>query len=453
MDNHYYFKHTKHSHLSNLSILSDADALMDLAKEKRFQKRKRGKITPKVFFTAMMVAVQTGSDSFRQMAVICGLQIKDTLAKQSLWERTTPDAFRFISAILCRLMTASYQPRKFITRSIKRVLVADSTIVKLHPSLEKSFPGSKNQYLKTSQASARLQVLIDIFSGDFLHFNLSSFRRNDQGAAMDVISLLKKGDLLLRDLGYFTHSSLHAIHLKAAFFITRYRYRTVLHDAQNEKIDVLKKLRKAQKAGLGKIRFHATLGKKEKTPVLVEAILLPVEIAAERRRKAKNDRHISSNHSNEYYELLDWNIVLTNIPEEELTDLDVYTLYKLRWRIENIFKVWKSNLGPKILASHRTNPSHIKCLLVAHMIVLVKLSHLKVFQIPGKPATGEKEMSGEMLPSGMSMFKLLDILIICHRLDPSLSNAEINEQLKRHAPYEKRQTREPLPVQAIRLLA
>ncbi len=453
MDNHHYSKHTKQTHCTNLSCLSDAPALMDLAKEKRFQKRNRGSITPIVFLTAMMQAVQTGSFSFRQIAVICGLQINGTLAKQSLWERTTPDAFKFISAVLCRLMTSSYQPREFITRSIKRILVADSTIVKLHPSMEKSFPGSKNQYTKTSQASARLQVLIDIFSGDFLHFNLSSFRRNDQGAAMDVISLLKKGDLLLRDLGYFTFSSLRAIHLKGAFFITRYRYRTGLHDDQGEKIDVLEKLHEARKAGLKKVRFHATLGKKDKTPVLVEAVLLPEKIATERRRKARNDRHRHSNHSNEYYELLDWNIVLTNIPEDELADLDVYALYSLRWRIENIFKVWKSNLGLKNIAGHRTNPSHIKCLLVAHMIVLVKLSHLKIFQITDKAEIKGEKMRGEMLPSGMSMFKLLDILMLCQRLEPSLSKSGINEQLKYHAPYEKRKTREPLPVQAIRFLA
>ena len=399
MDNHYYSKQNKLNQSSNLPCLSDASALMELAKEKRFRKRNRGSITPIVFLTAMMQAVQTGSFSFRQIAVICGLRINGTLAKQSLWERTTPDAFRFISAVLCRLMTSSYQPREFVTRSIKRILVADSTIVKLHPSLEKSFPGSKNQYAKTSQASARLQVLIDIFSGDFLHFNLSSFRRNDQGAAMDVISLLEKGELLLRDLGYFTFSSLHAIHLKGAFFITRYRYRTVLHDDQGKKIDVFEKLRKAQKSGIKKVRFHATIGQKEKTLVLVEAVLLPVKVAEERRRKARNDRHQNSNHSADYYRLLSWNIVLTNISEEELSELDVYKLYSLRWRIENIFKAWKSNLGPKNLAGHRTNPSHIKCLLVAHMIVLVKLSHLKVFQIADKVEIGGKKMNEDPLPS------------------------------------------------------
>lgn len=458
MDKHTFTEFKDHHPSGSLSCLNDASALTDLAKEKRFMRRKRGSITPMVFLTAMMQAVQTESISFRLLAVMCGSQSNRTVAKQSLWERVTPSAFKYISSVLCQIMTSSYQVHEFTTRCIQRVLVADSTIIKLHPSLEKSFPGSKNQYAKTSQSSARLQVLVDLFSGEFLHFNLSSFRRNDQSAAMDIVSLLRKGDLLLRDLGYFTLASLNAIHLKGAYFVSRCRYGTNLYDDEDEKINLHKKIRKARKAGLSKVRLLATIGKKHKTPILVEAVLLPKKVAAERRRKAKKDRDKRINHSAAYYELLDWNIMITNLSEEELEELDLYKMYSLRWRIENIFKAWKSNLGPKNLANHKTNDSHVRCLLVAHMIVLVKLSHLRVFQIPGKADLEEGGRSEDTSSSkNMSMFKMLDILILLDKLyggsTEAIKKEIIGRQLKYHGLYEKRRTRENLPACAHQFLA
>lgn len=457
MDNHPYTEFKNHSLSGGLSCLKDPSVLTSLAKEKRFMRRNRGCITPMIFLTAMMQAVQTDSVSFRLLAVMCGSQTNGTVAKQSLWERVTPDAFKYISAVLCQIMTSSYQAHEFTTRCIKRVLVADSTIIKLHPSLEKSFPGSKNQHVKTSQSSARLQVLIDLFSGDFLHFNLSSFRRNDQSAAMDIVSLLGKGDLLLRDLGYFTLVSLNAIHLKGAYFVSRCRYGTNLYDNEGDKINLHEKLRKARKSGLGKVRFFASIGKKDNTPVLVEAVLLPEQAAAERRRKAKKDRDKRINHSAAYYELLDWNIMITNLPEEELDELDLYKIYSLRWRIENIFKAWKSNLGPKNLANHKTNESHVRCLLVAHMIVLVKLSHLRVFQIAGKADAVEGRRPGSASRENLSMFKMLDILILLDKLygDSSETIREqlIDRQLEYHGLYEKRRMRDNLPASANEFLA
>lgn len=453
MDHNYSQSHGQ-SEGSPPSILNDEAALTELAKEKLFQQRRRGSLTPGVFLQSMMRAAQSGATSFLSIAVLCGIQTNGTLAKQSLWERVNPRAFAFLSAVLCRLMSSRYQARQFLTRSIKRILVSDSTVMKLHPSLEPSFPGSRNQHAKTSQSSARLQVVIDIFSGDFLHFNLSSFRRNDQAAAMDIISVIKKGDLILRDLGYFTLSSLREIHLKGCFFITRHLYKTVLYDGGGGKIGILGNLRKARGSGLEKVRLHAFLGEKEAIPVLLEAVLLPGAVAAERRRKARANRDKRVNYNDDYYELLDWSIVITNIGEDELGGIDVYGLYALRWRIENIFKAWKSNLPTNGLAGHKTNVWHVKCLVVSQMIVMVRLSHLRIFAIAGKDGPGpEKEpATGRAMPPGMSMFKMLKIMMLCSWVAQPTPETTLAKQLIYHTLYDKRK-RMSLPALAINFLA
>ncbi|MCF6314098.1 MAG: IS4 family transposase [Verrucomicrobiales bacterium] len=435
--------------------MKDSAALDVLAKKTQFQKRKKGKLTPAFFLAAMMQASQVTAYGFRQIALFCGLEIKATIAKQSLWERVNSNAFDFLSAVLCQLMHSNYESHQFITASIKRILVVDSTVLKLHPSLVESFPGSKNQYAKTSQSSARVQVLIDIFSGDFLHFNLSSFRRNDQGSAMDVVTLLEKGDLLLRDLGYFTLASLQAIHLKGAFFVTRHLSGIGLYDDLGEKLDIHAILDKGKATGQKKVRFHALLGQAQKTPVIVEAILLPEHVSVERRRKAKANRDKRLNYNAKYYNLLDWSIVITNIAEDELEQIDVYALYSLRWRIENIFKAWKSNLLSTQLSNHKTNVWHMKCLLVSHMIVLVKYSQLGIFRMvfSDKSGSGSEQSDSEttFVSAGMSMFKTLDTLLLCQCTGKVYSDEDIVRQLNYHGVYEKRR-RNPMPKIALRWL-
>ncbi len=47
--------------------------------------------------------------------------------------------------------------------------------------------------------------------------------------------------------------------------------------------------------------------------------------------------------SAEYSELLAWSLFVTNAPDELLTGKDVVVLYRARWQIELLFKLWKSH--------------------------------------------------------------------------------------------------------------
>ena len=49
----------------------------------------------------------------------------------------------------------------------------------------------------------KIQACYDLLAQNFVHFSLSSYRRNDQAASPDVLPLLCPGDLIVRDLGYF----------------------------------------------------------------------------------------------------------------------------------------------------------------------------------------------------------------------------------------------------------
>jgi len=82
---------------------------------------------------------------------------------------------------------------------------------------------------------------------------------------------------------------------------------------------------------------------KEKLPVRLIAVRMPKPAAAERRRLAQSNRDRRLHHSREYFQLLDWRIFITNVPPQMLAAPELVKLYELRWRIEIIFKAWKSH--------------------------------------------------------------------------------------------------------------
>ena len=75
------------------------------------------------------------------------------------------------------------------------------------------------------------------------------------------------------------------------------------------------------------------------------AIRLDKEVADRRRQKAKMGKGSRKAPSKNALKLLDWQIMLTNCDNERLAVETTYEVYALRWRIETIFKAWKSGLG------------------------------------------------------------------------------------------------------------
>ena len=55
----------------------------------------------------------------------------------------------------------------------------------------------------------------------------------------------------------------------------------------------------------------------------------------------------------EYLELLEWNFFITNIPQDWLSFDQILLLYRVRWQVELVFKLWKSQAGLDRLGSWR----------------------------------------------------------------------------------------------------
>ena len=198
------------------------------------------------------------------------------------------------------------------------------------------FPGPANKYSE-QYASMRIEGLVDLLSQSCLGFSISGFTRNDQRASADILECAKPGDFVLRDSGYFSLRVFDAMIQKQIDFISRLRQCTNLYDLDHNRIDLLDLLQ-----GNNTLDQWILVGLTNRTKLRIVASKLPEHVASQRRRKARLDRDRRLNHSKRYMRLLDWNILVTTVPQQHLSSQEVTATYRLRWRIETMFRAYKS---------------------------------------------------------------------------------------------------------------
>jgi hypothetical protein len=436
---------------SSPAFLQDAQELGSLARQSGLVKRRARKLCPLTLLHSLLQASCHQRASTRQLAFLAGLLCHSTLARQSFWERLREPAAAFMAAVLGRLLKEQSGATSTAVKlpGVQRVLVADSSIVALHASLRHVFTGSSNQCVST--ASARMQFAFDLLEGRLIHCGLHPFTRPDQAAAHDVLDCLRPGDLLMRDLGYFVLEAFEKIDRARAFFLSRLRYQTALYDAQGTQLDLLKELRRQSQLAPGRpVVLEVTVGTKHRVPMRLVAVPLPEAQANERRRRARQDRDKRLSHSQDYYQLLSWTLLVTNLPTNALSPVQLQALYALRWRIENIFKAWKSHLKPEATTTHRTNQHHLRCLLYAQQILLAIAASRGLLATMAAPSTTTRAPRP-------SLFKQLDLLMLTKALLPPWpgsppTGSNLTDNFLYHSCYDKRR-RHTLPAQVSNLLS
>ena len=129
-----------------------------------------------------------------------------------------------------------------------------------------------------------------------------------------------------------------------------------------------------QQTGSGPIDVSVLLGVSHRLPCRLIALRVPQEVADRRRQKAyvKAQKH-GRVPSREYLEWQDWTIFVTNCEPELLTWEAVVVLYRTRWQIELMFKLWKSH---NRLATHRGSEAAEEQLAVVYVkLIAVLVQH------------------------------------------------------------------------------
>ena len=416
------------------SLEIDEQDLELLAKQTGWQQREPRRITAAGLLSALCVESVQGEASFNDLSSRLGLASDQKgPSRQGVSKRVNPSFLKLLELLLARLINvkiddASSPNSDELFPDYHRILVQDSTVIKLPGWLFPLFSGVSNGHQQV--CNARIQVVYDIKKMSFESFEISPYTKNDLKAAPELT--LKKGDLALRDRGYLSISEI-ARHRDAGADCI-YRHKTgarYLDPDTHEFLDLLGELRIK-----GTLDRTVLLNDKDRTPVRLVSAPVDKETAALRRMKAKKEMK-GHNPSAEVLALMDWTIFLTTVPQEDCDFKTLLNLYGLRWRIEVIFKTWKSHLNFDAL--HRVSEVELKTILTVRLLlitegtnILYRRCYLKIRELYDRDLSLQKFL--KRLTRSPELFGMIFQAFGNQSADP----LPVWEHLERYCCYDKR---------------
>lgn len=369
------------------------DLLLDLAYQTGLIKRKR-LLLPSDILYALCVGSTNGTVSCNDIAAMIDSNCGVSVSRQAVGKKIDKQCEDFFKGVFEHIILRKIDIKQVeidkCSKYFNRVIVQDSTIIRLPARLFEIFSGVANAHSKV--CNARIQSAYDIVSEQFILFSINPYSKNDLASAHELD--LQKGDLILRDRGYLIADEIQRHIDNKADCIFRYKHRTGFMDVETQgTIDILEKLENENS-----LDMKVMLNNGSRTIVRLVAAPINEETANIRRMRAKKEsKNIPSI---EYLKLLSWSIYITTINKELMDFPTIYQVYKLRWRIEIIFKCWKSNMG--FANIHNVSKSQLYILLYARFIMIII-----AFQHIFKPC---RKIIKKLLNKNISLFKVTQYL-------------------------------------------
>lgn len=347
----------------------------------RFKIRNSGKISALNFLTSFFTLILGKCYSQRQWAIALSFISNESIAFQSIAKRLNYRTLNFVKSVIAAAIIKNSNLKSCLHQmeglsTFNRILVEDSTCVKLPSALFHEFPGPSNQNGKDI-AMARIQLCVDIKNGDYVNYGLASYRDNDGSYAAKILDYLKPNDLVLRDLAYSSNNIFNQIEEKSAFYIARLKINSVMYTTDNEELISLDEvLRQVERNGLSYFESNYILGRQNKLQCRVICIKLTQAQILKRIRQIKKNGNRNRKPSKKTSYLQTWNILITNIERKDFSGQKIYELYSLRWHIELIFKTWKSyikldSIFKSCQGPNRITPEILLYLCLAFIVVIV----------------------------------------------------------------------------------
>lgn len=292
------------------------------------------------------------------------------ITKQGLDFRFTKEAVEFMKRMYHEAMVLFnniLQVDCRILQQFKSVKLLDSSYISLPNSMENMYKGygtSYSSYENNTRSGIKLQLVFDYLNQTLDQLNITEGVRSDQGCRKHL-SNISNNDLMISDLGYFVPSSFKQIDEIGAYFISRYKSDTNIYDIETgQKIELLECLE-----GKLFLEREVLLGKEAKIRVRIICQKLTEEQSIARRRKANR---LAKSHgytsSRKNQKLLSWSIFITNVPDRKISAEQVLTIYRVRWQIELLFKLYKSHIK---LDKLKGKPYRVLCELYAKLCAIL----------------------------------------------------------------------------------
>ena len=271
-----------------------------------------------------------------QTAAALGVEI----SPQALDQRFTASAAACLEQVLltaiARVITAEPVTIPLLQR-FTAVYVQDSSTIVLPDVFAAQWHGCGGSTASGTSAALKLQARLEMCTGR-LDVQLQEGRASDRAAVLP--GPLPAGALRLADLGYWSLGAFAALAQHAVFWLSRLQMQTAIYDATGDRRELLELL---ETQPTDTIELAVTLGERQRLASRLLAVRVPQDVAdARRRRLRKAARDKGRQVSASRLALAAWTIFVTNVPTERLTLREALVLGRMRWQIELLFKLWKS---------------------------------------------------------------------------------------------------------------
>lgn len=347
-------------------------------------------ITPFTFLYALSMGLFGNSISLDTLALemnsIFGTSLTGCAFSLRMGQKKSVDFLKtcFESFIAIQLKASFENKFGTVFTRFRDVILEDSTMIELNEKTRGFFKGSGGL---ASKSSLKLNWVFNLCRYAAISVDIYSGNTPDQKNAKKSLKYLKKGMLIIRDLGYFSFEALKQISKKGAYYLSRLNKNVCVfrNIDDREPLDLSAFLKKIT-AGGESAKVPVYIGREER--LLVDLIVqkVPRWVWQQRIKKNKKKRDGKSP-STEFIALARYSIYITNIPDELWTNdsseidknisLMIIEIYKVRWQIELLFKKFKSTIKLHIIKGQSKERvlSLIYGRLIAIMLVLMVLSY------------------------------------------------------------------------------
>jgi hypothetical protein len=302
-----------------------------------------------MFFDSLLYdAISENSKSCNQMAIEVKSRHGIDISKQGIDQRFNDGAWKYIQSLISEVLSTQ------ISRSIdigwlqffERVIIKDSSKFDLNARLKDKLPGFGGS---ASEAGVCVQYEFDIKTGHVNDLAITPANGSDSKNALSTIDAVKKGDLTIRDLGYFTTKYFQEIQKKEAFFLSRLNAQIIVYQKKEGELKVLdfgSLYETMIKGNIKTLDMDVYIGRDNKFPVRL--IIEPISEGFFNKRMkniAEYNKKKGHQMSQNYRDRSRFNLFITNIPSDKMEGKAIAKIYKVRWQIELIFKAWKSIFG------------------------------------------------------------------------------------------------------------
>ena len=399
-----------------------------------YLKKLNTKIPPLPFLLTIAFGMYgNGSSTYIMLAQNMGEWFKIYITAQALFGRMSKiNTVNFLKEVL--IVALSVQIKNGfknqyanIFSCFKDVHIEDSTQFILHENVSDAFRGSGGS---ASKAAMKLNVAYSLTKNVVSNVDVVEGATSDQTLSKKVRKLIKKGELWIRDLGYFNIFDLSFIDEMGAYYLSRIKKGVKVYLAKDslEPIDVIAFLKENTANGKSINQIVFIGNEKMMTRLIAEKV--PEEVQQKRISsylKNKIKRNKKKNMTEEYVEWFNYSIYITNITSEMIQSASlIMTVYKVRWQIELFFLRIKSILQIDIIKGESKN--RVYCIIYAKLISL--LTAQSIVSYAAGVFDGDDEVSeykimvwlknnnklGSIVASGGGMEDLLKELIRVHYL-------------------------------------